>query len=79
MATGDRAKSDNIRVECPICGFHLTRLEQYIKHVGYHIEQLALFALSGMESNLGQDHYINQEESSVPGFNCQAKENKNLK
>ncbi|KAJ2988699.1 hypothetical protein NUW58_g961 [Xylaria curta] len=39
---------------CPLCGDHISSATQYHTHVGYHLEQLALFALPRTTNDIGE-------------------------
>ncbi|KAJ4122766.1 hypothetical protein NW768_010209 [Fusarium equiseti] len=49
VALGERDAPDNTSSTCPLCGYSVTGLAEYIDHVGFHLEQLALFALPSLE------------------------------
>ena len=67
MALGERAASDGIENECPLCGHTLVGLMLYIKHVGRHLEQLSLFALPSLEyENPEHDSESDEGSEAVP-------------
>ncbi|RBA09691.1 hypothetical protein FPRO05_05627 [Fusarium proliferatum] len=45
LARGEISVSKDVTRECPLCRQDVSGLESYIKHVGRHLEQLALHAL----------------------------------
>ncbi|KAF5578037.1 transcription factor Cys6 [Fusarium pseudocircinatum] len=45
VARGDVSVSNDVAQECPLCRRAISGLKSYIKHVGRHLEQLALHAL----------------------------------
>ena len=49
---GEKPGPDDSTNECPLCKYTLIGFKRYIKHVGRHLEQLALFALPDLEGGL---------------------------
>lgn len=60
-ALGERVASGDITNECPLCGHAGLGLKLFVKHVGRHLEQLALFALPSLEEE-NPDHHSESEE-----------------
>ncbi|RBR18820.1 uncharacterized protein FIESC28_05870 [Fusarium coffeatum] len=48
-ALGERDAPDSTSSPCPLCEHLATGLAEYIDHVGFHLEKLALFALPTVE------------------------------
>ncbi|KAF4965697.1 hypothetical protein FSARC_6537 [Fusarium sarcochroum] len=65
VARGERAASNDTSNKCVICGHTVTGLKKYIKHVGRHLEQLALFALPNLEDENAQEDHESDEENVV--------------
>lgn len=63
MARGKVSVSDDVTKECPFCGQTISGLQSYIKHVGRHLEQLALFALP----SIGNEQPKDGDESDKQG------------
>ena len=61
---GENPAPDDATNECPLCKYTLTGFKRYIKHVGRHLEQLALFALPDLEEGL-DDTDTDQDEDSL--------------
>lgn len=58
MARGEVSVSSDVTQECPLCRRAVLGLKSYIKHVGRHLEQLALHALP----KLGDEELDNDAE-----------------
>ncbi|KAK0638561.1 hypothetical protein B0T16DRAFT_462331 [Cercophora newfieldiana] len=56
---GESPASETTTIDCPICRHSTIGLRQYTRHVGRHLEQLALFALP----DIGQDAGVSDEEA----------------
>jgi hypothetical protein len=64
IARGEASVSDDLSNECPPCGHAVPGLKSYIKHVGRHLEQLALFALPSVEGeDLGD--YVESDDDDL--------------
>jgi hypothetical protein len=59
--------SDDKTVECPICRYPVVGLGQYTKHVGRHLEQLALFALPDLEGDSGDSDKEDESDGAASG------------
>ncbi|KAH7152101.1 hypothetical protein B0J13DRAFT_255243 [Dactylonectria estremocensis] len=59
VALGEKAVPDDTANTCPVCAQIVVGLRSYIKHVGRHLEQLALIALPDLE--------VEDEESKDEG------------
>jgi len=67
-AHGARPASTNTTHPCPICNHTLSGQKQYIKHVGRHLEQVALFALPTLEDDCeeqGDDDAGSDEQNTA--------------
>ncbi|KAK0614514.1 hypothetical protein B0T14DRAFT_499766 [Immersiella caudata] len=58
---GERSASETTAVNCPICNHVTIGLRQYTRHIGRHLEQLALFALP----KLDQHNAISDDEDGT--------------
>ncbi|KAM5343875.1 hypothetical protein ACJ41O_012412 [Fusarium nematophilum] len=65
VARGEVSVSDDISKECPLCGHAASGLKSYLKHVGRHLEQLALFALPNIEDDELEDDLDSDEQNDV--------------
>jgi len=63
VVVGERPISEDTATSCPICSQSTAGLRQYARHVGRHLEQLALFALP----RLDQDDSDSDEGSDSDG------------
>lgn len=66
VALGENAAPNDIENECPLCLDSLYGLKPYVKHVGRHLEQLALFALPSLEEE-GTAAYNESGDQEVAG------------
>jgi hypothetical protein len=57
---GKQPASDDTANQCPVCGHTVVGLKPYIRHVGRHLEQLALFSLPPLE---GEENSSDGEET----------------
>lgn len=64
MLLGQKAAPDNTISVCPLCKYTLTGFDGHIKHIGRHLEQLALFALPDLDDGL-EDAEIDEDEVSL--------------
>ncbi|KAH7003037.1 hypothetical protein EDB82DRAFT_3888 [Fusarium venenatum] len=62
---GEKPASEDTSGHCLLCGHSVTGLEKYIKHVGRHLEQLALFALPNFEIENPKRESESKEQNSV--------------
>ena len=60
-ALGGKAATKDTTTTCSVCGHTVVGLRPYIKHVGRHLEQLALFALPRVEDEAENDTEGDQE------------------
>jgi len=64
-ALGERPASEDASNLCPVCRRTVAGHKAYIKHVGRHLEQLALFALPPVEyDNATKGHQETDDEES---------------
>lgn len=52
---GEKPAANDTATACPVCLHTVVGSKQYIKHVGRHLEQLALFALPSIEAEDDSD------------------------
>ncbi|CAG1999660.1 unnamed protein product [Fusarium graminearum] len=64
-ALGEKPAPDDTSSHCVLCGHYVTGLEHYVKHVGKHLEQLALFALPYVDIVGSEKRNEDSEENSV--------------
>ncbi|GKU02773.1 transcription factor [Fusarium langsethiae] len=62
---GEKPAPDDTTSHCLLCGHSVTGLKRYVKHVGKHLEQLALFALPSLETEDFEKEMGNNEQNSV--------------
>ncbi|KAM0493016.1 hypothetical protein ACHAP8_009545 [Fusarium lateritium] len=65
---GEKPASEDTSSTCILCGHPVVGLKKYVKHVGRHLEQLALFALPNLEIENPKREAETREQNSVkPG------------
>ncbi|KAF0644276.1 hypothetical protein FPSE5266_03391 [Fusarium pseudograminearum] len=64
-ACGEMPASGNTSLCCLLCRSSVTGLKKYIKHVGSHLEQLALFALPSLEVESSERQASSKEQHSA--------------
>lgn len=62
---GKKTASADIINQCPVCGSVVSGLKDYIKHVGRHLEQLALFSLPSLEEQNPAEDVASDEQISA--------------
>ncbi|KAH7165848.1 hypothetical protein EDB81DRAFT_942832 [Dactylonectria macrodidyma] len=62
---GEKPVSDDTASTCPVCAQTIVGLKSYIKHVGRHLEQLALIALPDLEDEEAGDEGGSVEQNSA--------------
>ncbi|KAM0414544.1 hypothetical protein ACHAPT_013612, partial [Fusarium lateritium] len=65
VARGEVPISNHVSKECPLCGHVIFGLHSYIKHVGRHLEQLALFALPNTGDETLEDDFDSDVQNDV--------------
>jgi hypothetical protein len=65
VSLGERVASADTTNQCPVCGSTVSGLKKYIKHVGRHLEQLALFALPSLEEQDPTEDAASDEQISA--------------
>ncbi|KLO83340.1 Uncharacterized protein LW93_15010 [Fusarium fujikuroi] len=63
VARGEVSVSSDVTQECPLCRRAISGLKSYIKHVGRHLEQLALFALPSIGDEQLEDDVDSGEQN----------------
>ncbi|KAJ3541543.1 hypothetical protein NM208_g4558 [Fusarium decemcellulare] len=63
-ALAKKPTPESLAKECPLCHHKTTGLKAYVKHVGRHLEELALFALPSVD-NYNQDTEIESDQENV--------------
>ncbi|RGP65706.1 transcription factor [Fusarium longipes] len=67
-ALGDKPAPEDTSSQCLLCGHSTTGLKKYIKHVGRHLEQLALFTLPDLErEDVDEETESNNQNSAISG------------
>ncbi|KAF4462042.1 transcription factor [Fusarium albosuccineum] len=61
---GNKSIADCVANECPFCLHNTSGLKAYIKHVGRHLEQIALFALPSLKND-NPDNEIESDQENV--------------
>lgn len=64
-ALGEGSAPEDIPRFCLLCEHSETKLKKYIKHVGRHLEQLALFALPSLEKDFLEEEHESHKQSSA--------------
>ncbi|KAK3309628.1 uncharacterized protein B0T15DRAFT_488345 [Chaetomium strumarium] len=67
VAVSEGQASNDETVRCPICHHSVVGLRQYTRHVGRHLEQLALFALPALEGDRGESDKEDETDSTTSG------------
>ncbi|KAF7553521.1 hypothetical protein G7Z17_g3535 [Cylindrodendrum hubeiense] len=63
---GEKSASKDDTNQCPLCACTMLGLKPYVKHVGRHLEQLALYALSGFgHGDLEEDGQSDEQNSAA--------------
>ncbi|KAI8719934.1 C2H2-type domain-containing protein [Fusarium sp. LHS14.1] len=65
IARGEVPVPFDISKECPLCGHVVSGLKSYVKHVGRHLEQLALFALPDIKDEVPEENVEGDEQNDV--------------
>ncbi|KAL2675763.1 hypothetical protein Neosp_011954 [[Neocosmospora] mangrovei] len=65
VARGEVPEPCDISKECPLCEHIVSGLKSYVKHVGRHLEQLALFALPDIKYELPEENVESDEQNDV--------------
>ncbi|KAG5807197.1 hypothetical protein H9Q74_007891 [Fusarium xylarioides] len=65
VARGEVSVSNDVAQECPLCKRDISGLKSYIKHVGRHLEQLALHALPKIGDQLEDDVESGEQNNKV--------------
>lgn len=65
VSLGESAAPTDTSNQCPVCGSTVSGLKKYIKHVGRHLEQLALFALPSLEEQNPVEDAASDEQISA--------------
>ncbi|SPQ22034.1 4d02eded-7eb9-4f7f-9943-741b74605947 [Thermothielavioides terrestris] len=65
LSLGKRAAAADTANECPMCRHTVIGLRPYIRHVGRHLEQLALFALPHLEDENHSEGGRSDQESGT--------------
>ncbi|KAF5724201.1 transcription factor Cys6 [Fusarium mundagurra] len=63
VARGEVSVSNDVTKQCPLCTRAISGLKSYIKHVGRHLEQLALHALPKIEDKELKDDVESCEQN----------------
>ena len=77
-ALGEKAAANETSNTCSVCGHTVVGLKPYIKHVGRHLEQLALFALPRVEDedkNNAESGQESDDERNDTGSRIDSEEN----
>ncbi|KAG5796277.1 hypothetical protein H9Q69_004703 [Fusarium xylarioides] len=64
VARGEVSVSNDVAQECPLCKRDISGLKSYIKHIGRHLEQLALHALPNIEDEERKDDVESGEQNN---------------
>ncbi|CAF3616418.1 unnamed protein product [Fusarium graminearum] len=64
-AFGEKPAPDDTASRCLLCGHSIMGLKKYVKHLGRHLEQLALFALPSLETEDLEIEMGSNERNSV--------------
>lgn len=64
-ALGEKSASDETVNNCPLCAHAVVGLKPYVKHVGRHLEQLALRALPSLDDENSEDGGDSDEQNSA--------------
>ncbi|KAG5658043.1 hypothetical protein KAF25_006994 [Fusarium avenaceum] len=65
VSLGERVALTDTANQCPVCGSTVSGLKKYVKHVGRHLEQLALFALPRLEEQSPEEDAASDEQISA--------------
>ncbi|RTE73517.1 hypothetical protein BHE90_012056 [Fusarium euwallaceae] len=65
VARGEVPVPYDVSKECPLCRHIVSGLNAYVRHVGRHLEQLALFALPDIKDELPEDEFESDEQNDV--------------
>ncbi|KAL6399891.1 uncharacterized protein AUP68_17300 [Ilyonectria robusta] len=64
-ALGEKSASNESVNNCPLCAHAVVGLKPYVKHVGRHLEQLALHALPSLDDENSEDGGGSDEQNSA--------------
>ncbi|KAF5568402.1 transcription factor Cys6 [Fusarium phyllophilum] len=64
VARGEVSVSNGVTQECPLCRRAISGLKSYVKHVGRHLEQLALHALPKIGDEELEDYVESGEQNN---------------